>query len=251
MATVSRGDDPFGSSEVPHYTLTSDIAQFCFPAASQDTNRKYAYAASIYLTFLVIGLIGVLKAPKFVVRELPPPPPKIIEVESVAEEPQPITPDTPVTMEPTSTDRPDMPAPVPVLVAAPNAVVPFAVPTTGYTKVTAVTRAEAPPLVAHRPPPPAAAPKPVAPSKFNRGSRPSGNFPEPPFPAGTLRSGQSVDLTLRVELAENGTPASVEVETTSGIYELDRKVAEHVKSRWKWEPGQAKSWLVPFGFKCR
>lgn len=245
-------DDSYGSSGHPNYTLTSDIAQFCFPAASQDSNRKYAYACSIYLTFLLIGIIGALKAPQIIVREVPPPQERIVEVDQVNEQ-QPVVTQQPETMDQQQDQPTDAPVPVPVLVAPATAAVPFAVPTEGYTKVTKVVeRAAAPPMVAPRPPPAAPAPKP-APAMFRRGSgtRPNGNFPEPAFPTGMLRSGQSVDLTLKVELGDDGVPVSVDVETPSGIYELDRKVAEHVKSRWKWDPGQAKTWLVPFGFKCR
>lgn len=250
-ASISGSADPLGSSGHPQYTLTSDIAQFCFPSASRDSNRKYAYACSIYIAFLLIGLIGVAKAPVLVVKELPPAQEYMPVEIPPAEVPPPVTVMNPVD-EATPPDPTETAPPVPVLVAPANAPVPFAVPTEGYVAVTKlVTRASAPPAVAPRPPP-AAAPKPN-PAMFRRGggSRPNGTFPEPAFPSGMLRSGQTVELVLRVELADDGTPATVEAETSSGLLELDRKVTQHVKSRWRWDPGQSKLWLIPFAFQCR
>lgn len=241
----------------PPYKLTSELAQFCLPEASRDPSRKYAYALSIYFAFLLVGFIGIVKVQKIVVRELPLPP-EIIPVELPPLD-QPVPQDVPEDMvkefdaSQDNFDPTDAP-PVPVVVAPADAQVPFAVPTFGHVTVTNLAaRASAPPPTAFvRPPPPqTAAPKPP-PVVFRRAaaSRPKGTFPEPPFPTGILRSGQSVDLTLLVELADDGTPEKVDVEVSSGIYELDRKVAQHVKSRWKWEPGQGKVWSVPFGFRC-
>ncbi len=248
--TVAAGTLPGESA----YKLTSELAQFCLPASSRDSNRKYAYACSLYLAFLVVGLIGIVRVEKFVVRELPPPP-EVIPVElPPADQPvQQASEEAPQEFSSTDEAPTDAP-PVPVVVAPANAQVPFAVPTFGFVSVTSlVARAAAPPPSAFvRAPPSEPAPRPV-PTVFRRGSasnRARGSFPEPPFPSGVLRSGQSVDLSLLVELADDGTPEKVEVEATSGIYELDRKVAQHVKNRWRWEPDQGKIWSVPFGFKC-
>lgn len=252
MVAQTLAEDGQGGSA---YKLTSELAQFCLPAASREPERKYVYAISIYFAFLVVGLIGIAKVEKLVVRELPPPP-ELIPVELPP-------PDQPVQQEVTedqvkefdlSQETPTDAPPMPVVVAPADAQVPFAVPTFGNVAVTGlVARASAPPATAfvRAPPPTAAAPRPP-PVAFRRaaGSRPRGSFPEPPFPAGMLRSGQSVDLTLLVELGDDGAPEKVDVETSSGIYELDRKVVQHVKARWKWEPGQSKIWSVPFGFRC-
>jgi len=248
--TMAR-NDPGASA----YKLTSELAQFCLPAASREPSRKYAYAISIYLAFLVVGLIGVVKVERLIVRELPPPP-EVIPVELPPADqpvPQEVTEDQVKEFD-LSQEVPTDAPPMPVVVAPADAQVPFAVPTFGHVAVTGlVARASAPPPTAfvRAPPPATAAPKPP-PVAFRRsaGSRPKGSFPEPPFPTGILRSGQSVDLSLLVELADDGRPEKVDVEASSGIYELDRKVAQHVQSRWKWEPGQSKMWSVPFGFRC-
>src|SRR5207249_9927500 len=95
-----------GAANAPGYSLHSDIAQFCLPAASRDANRKLAYVNSICLLFLAIGIAG-LNPPKiaqrvpepiqeFVPVEIaqPPEPPK---VEPQQEQPEQ-QPDTPVEM---------------------------------------------------------------------------------------------------------------------------------------------------------
>ncbi|MBM3879144.1 MAG: hypothetical protein FJ387_05425 [Verrucomicrobia bacterium] len=233
---------------MPRYRLTSDIAQFCLPASAQDTNRKYAYACSIYLSFLIIGLVGMVKVPKLVVRELP----SVVEftpVEIPQIEPTPVVQTLePDPAEPMS-DAPSDAPPAPVLVAAADAAVPFAVPTEGYVQVTKlISRAEAPPAVMPRPPPPT--PTKPSPSRFGRGSGARGSFPSPTYPSGVLRSGQSVEGMLLVHLANDGSVQDVEVLVCCGVLELDRRMANWVRARWKWDlqPGQATLWEVPFAF---
>jgi len=38
--------------------LKSELARFCLPAATQDATRKLAWANSICIFFLLIGLVG-------------------------------------------------------------------------------------------------------------------------------------------------------------------------------------------------
>jgi len=252
VASTPAVGSPTGTSPPRAYALTSELAQFCLPAASRDLNRKYAYACSFYFAFVVVGLVGIARVEKLVVKELPPIQEALpIELPPV-EQPVQQQPDNAPKDFDTSQETPTDASAVPVIVAPADANVPFAVPTFGNVTVTRlVARASAPPATAFvRAPPLVAAPVPK-PVVFRRASRPRGTFPEPPFPTGLLRSGQNVDLTLLVELADDGTPEKVDVESTSGLYELDRKVAQHVKSRWRWEPGQSKTWSVPFGFQCK
>jgi len=42
----------------PHYQFHSELAQYCFPAASRDSYAKYAYANSIFAAFLAIGILA-------------------------------------------------------------------------------------------------------------------------------------------------------------------------------------------------
>jgi hypothetical protein len=248
---TSAAASPHGTAAAASYALTSDLAAFCLPAAGRDPNRKYAYACSVFSAVVLVGAIGIVRVERLVIKELPPVQ-EAMQVEiPQTEQPAPPTPDDqPKDFNPSPETVAEAP-PMPVIVAAADANVPFAIPTFGNVTVTGlVARASAPPPMSFVPkPPPAPAQKPE-PAVFKRASRPRGSFPEPPFPTGMLRSGQTVDLTLTVEVAETGSPEKVEVAASSGIYELDRKVAQHVKSRWHWEPGQARLWTVPFGFQC-
>src|SRR5438874_6000625 len=97
-----------GAFTAQGYTLHSDLAQFCLPAANRDANRKLAYVNSICVLFLAIGIAGVnppkleQKVPEpiqqFVPVEIiqPPEPPKM-EPQPQQEEPEP-QPDRPVEM---------------------------------------------------------------------------------------------------------------------------------------------------------
>lgn len=244
----------FGAAQSHDYKLTSDIAQFCLPAASKDSNRKYAYACSVFFAFLIIGLVGVLKAPQLVVRE-PPPVQELIPVEIVPVDytPPPSQPQEVQDLDVRSDVPTDIPT-VPVLVAAADANVPFAVPTEGFVAVTKlVQRAAAPPAVLVVQAPPTQMPKPD-PAVFKRAQKPKGSFPEPAFPQGMLRNGQTVELWIRIDLNEDGSIAKIEADPGSGIYELDRYVIKHIEGRWKFTAEAAersRAWRVPFQFSAR
>src|SRR6266487_1066191 len=116
-----------GQFNASGYSLHSDLAQFCLPAANRDANRILAYVNSICALFLAIGLAGISppvleqKVPEpiqeFVPVEIvqPPEPPKV-EPQPQQEEPEP-QPDT----------RVEMPQ-IATVVAADPAQVSFAVP---------------------------------------------------------------------------------------------------------------------------
>src|SRR5947207_4399263 len=70
-----------GAANAPGYSLHSDIAQFCLPAANRDANRKLAYVNSICLLFLVVGLAG-LNPPK-IEQRVPEPIQEFVPVEIV------------------------------------------------------------------------------------------------------------------------------------------------------------------------
>lgn len=219
------------------YQFKSDIAEFCFPASSRDSVAKYAYANSIFFSFLVIGVVGIVKTPVIVEKplpsvqelipiELPPaveqPPPA--ETEEITEaEPEPVEPDSYT----------------PVVVAPANANVTFSVPVEGYVvQAPSAALASAPPAVLRRQPPPPAAPS-SAPRvlRMTRGAGgPPGVFPNPPFIPNLLRSGESASLEIYLEVEADGTKTLVEVRRSSGIRELDTRVLQHVRTRWRFDP---------------
>src|SRR5438034_8858221 len=80
-AQSSAAMDAPGAFNARGYTLRSDIAQFCLPAATRDANRKLAYVNSICLLFLVVGLAG-LNPPK-IEQKVPEPIQEFVPVEIV------------------------------------------------------------------------------------------------------------------------------------------------------------------------
>ncbi len=238
-----------GGADGHTYKLTSDIAQFCLPSASRDANRKFAYGISICFTFLVIGLLGV-KTPIFVQKALPeiteiipiviiPPPP----------EDQPPPPDSP--QEPDQT-QPDVTADTPVIatvVAANPSAVAFAVPVEGPV-ILAPARFAAPPPAVLKPPRQAPAPAKQAPLRFNAKTV-EGNFPKPQYVQGTLRSGETAMMEVLIEVSPDGTVSKVDVQKSTGSFELDRKTVQHIKFRWKFAPGEARVYIYPVEFQVR
>jgi hypothetical protein len=221
------------SSETPHYTLKSDIAQFCLPAASRDANRKFAYANSICFAFLVIGLIGIVKVPKVVQRPLPELA-EVVPIEDFTTPPEQPPPDEQPTEDQPKDTPSDAPA-TPVVVAPASADVAFPVPVEGAVVLASTAK--------YAPPPPAVlkvAPRPPAKpqtSKFVRGTD-RGTFPPPAFTIvqGILQSGEMAAVTFLVDVNEAGVTEKVDVDKTSGRMEIDRKTAQWIKSRWRWEP---------------
>ena len=220
----------------PEYHLQSDIAQFCLPAASRDSYAKYAYANSLFVAVLVVGIIGIVKTPIITEKTLPDPAELIpVELTQPAEPPPPV--DQPEKIE----EAPPDAAPsdyTPIVVAPANAHVAFPVQVEGNTIVSAnIAVAELTPAVLKRPERPPTAPKQPSVLRMTRGKGgPPGIFPNPPFIPNLLRAGQSASLEIYLEVAADGAMTKVEITRSSGVFELDRKVLQHVKSRWRFDP---------------
>ncbi len=219
------------------YELKSDIAQFCLPSSSRDSYAKYAYANSIFASFLIIGVVGIVKAP--VVTEKPLPEiPEFMPVELPPPPEAPPPPDEPEVMEEAMPEAPPDTY-TPIVVAPASANVVFSVPVEGPVLVAPnVAMASAPPAVLRRPPPPQTTPAPqVAVIRMTRGKGgPPGIFPNPPFIPNLIKSGESASLELYIEVAADGTKTLVEIRRSSGIRELDQRVLQHVRTRWRFDP---------------
>jgi TonB family protein len=241
-ATVSSGGNP------PAYQLHSDLAQFCLPAANLDANRKFAWANSICVLFLIIGAIGI-KMPVIVMKPLAPPT-DIVPVVFTPPVDQPPPEPNPEQMD--EPDRTEVFSDAPVVatvVAADAATVGFAVPVEGPVVF-------APAKFASAPPPPSAAPKPASkpkPIEFRPGANDGGFYPPAIYPPEAQRAKppQQGKGTLYVVVDANGTPTSVEIKDGSGYSLLDRCALDQVKRRWRWPPGQDRLYYVPFEFKLQ
>jgi hypothetical protein len=235
-----------------HYTLTSDIAQFCLPQAGRDASRKFAYVSSICFAFLMIGMTGV-KTPEFVQKPLP----EIVEYMPVEIENPPVEQAQPETTEETEmTDTPpDTPTDAPVVatvVASNPSAVAFAVPVEGPVIFRPAKYAGPPPAVLPRPrSAPVSAPKPQV-VVFSRGKGGTkGYHPLPQYISGTLPSGTSVVAEFLVKTDTNGVPIEVEVQKSSGSLELDRRSAQFIKTRWKLDPSETLLWLAQIQFDVK
>jgi protein TonB len=226
------------------YSLSDDLAKLCLPQEFRDSYRRVAWVDSVCLLFLVVGLIG-LKAPKVVERPLsapvdntpvllPPPEeqPKPMEVKPDEQEPPP---------DQTAADTPQI---APVVAALNSPAVAFSVPVEGAVAIA--------PSVQFAPPPPpvtkAPAPKPKI---FIPGRGESGHFPQPSYPREAQDQRIQGDVMLLVAVDTNGLPQKVEVKDTSNHYVLDQCAMQCVKRNWRWPPGEARSWYVPFQFKLQ
>ncbi len=222
------------------------MAKLCLPAATSDANRKLAYANSICLLFLVVGLVG-LKMPKPYVRPLP----EVVDSAPVIflppDQPPPVQQDAPQD-EPEESQDAALDAPVVATVVAPDAsAVAFAVPVSGPVIMAASARFAAPP-----PPKPKAPP--AQPTRFVPTGKEAGNYPWPTgrdYPAQALRQRQEGTVMLLVQVGEDGAPASVEVKDSSGYPILDRFALQWLKAKWQWPAGPARSYYVPFVFRAR
>lgn len=236
----------------PQYELKSDIAQFCLPVSTRDRYAKYAYANSFFLAVLIIGVVGIAKTPVITEKPLP----EVAEFMPVELPPPPDTPPPPDQPEQIEEAPPEVQpeAFTPIVVAPANANVVFSVPVEGPVLVApTVAMASAPPAVLRRPPPPSTAPPPtVAVMRLNRGKGgPPGVFPNPPFIPNLLKSGESASLEIYLEVAADGTKTVVEIRRSSGIRELDQRVLQHVRTRWRFDPlGEPRKYTWEFEMRA-
>lgn len=232
----------------PTYTLTSDIAQLCLPAASRDENKRLAWANSVCILFLVVGFIGV-KPPKLVEKTLEPEPVEVAPVIfTPPSEPPPTVQEPQPDQEPPPPDlMVDAPQVVTVVAANPAAVA-FPVPVEGPVMVAASPRfATPPPATPPRPTPlPTGPPKPVT---FRPSTTDGGFYPQPPYPREALTAGIQGTVVLYVIVSEAGEASSVEVQDSSGSAKLDRPTLDYVKRRWRWPAGPVRHYLVPVEYR--
>jgi protein TonB len=240
-----NADDPEAFSD-HEYTLRSDLAKFCLPAAVSDPNRKYAWANSISFVFLVIGLIG-LKAPELITKQIVPVADIVPIVFTPPPEEQQVQPET----QPQEEAEQDAPLDTPqvaTVVAANPAAVAFAVPVEGPVVFAPAQFAAPPPAKLPPPPQPTGPPKTT---EFRRTSADAKTKPEPPYPRIALERHQEGRVMIHALIDTNGIPADVTVRDPSGYSILDRHAEQWVKNKWRWEPGEMRSVLIPFEFQIK
>jgi protein TonB len=196
----------------PDYELKDELARLCLSTARREPERKLAWANSVCLLFLLIGILGArqgviaVKPVPLVRQEIP------IVVQPTVLPPQPAAP------------KPEQPQPINqprVLVALPNAPnVNFGIPTVG----TLVTDAAlAAPL-------PQAAPARIS-SLANTGA--GGERPEPPYPPIALQTGEQGTVVLTLTGDDAGNVVSVDVKASSGFPVLDHATVDFIRRHWR------------------
>jgi periplasmic protein TonB len=224
------------------YQLKSEMARVCLPVPHAHAQRNLAWANSICLLFLIIGLVGFRPKPPPplvvkpleesapVILEATPPPPPAAELKP-QEEPK---------------DQPPSEAPRVVVVTPDSPKIVFSVPTVGNVVV--------PNALAQAPPPAAllrrVAPAQSAPSTLSNTGE-GGDRPKPTeYPPMARALGQEGSLMLLLRADDAGVITSATVKESSGSSILDHFSVEWVKRHWTVSPGASgRLFLAPFVYK--
>lgn len=229
--------------KTPPVTLHSDLARLCLPQAMEDATRKLAYANSICLLFLLIGLIGIK-------------PPHIERADGNQQAdvvPVSFTPpgERPPAGLPKPADETQISAPpaevpqVAPVVAASSANVAFAVPVAGPVVV-----ASTPQFIGGAPAsPPKSGKRNVR--EFSAGAETGGQFPSPTYPREDLQARHEGRVLLNVVINADGTFGEISIQDSCGYSSLDRHALNWVKRHWHFPPGAVRYYLVPIQFQIR
>jgi TonB family protein len=137
-----------------------------------------------------------------------------------------------------------------VVAAAFSKDIPFPVPVPGVTALVPPRFAPPPPL--NLTPPPAPPPPPeIKRERFRPNVTAKGSFPEIRYVSGTLPTGTTAVLEVLIDVNADGTVETVDIEKSTGSIELDRKTVQHIRSRWRWEPGEARKYSYEITFQVR
>ena len=205
----------------PHYELKDELARLSLPSASRDASQKLAWANSVCLLFLLIGITGARRG---IIAIKPAPP--LQEIIPVVVQPVTLPPQQEVQKTQPAESDDNNPAPVAVVIPqTPN--ISFSVPTIGSLIVPA-NLAAAPPLEPMR-------------TKTQVGSVSStgvgGERPAPPYPKMAEQAGEQGTVVLLLGGDEAGNVTSVEVKQSSGYPILDRATQDFVRNHWRLPAG--------------
>lgn len=231
------------------YELSDDLARLCLPQEWKDPNRHLAWINSVCALFLAVGLVG-LKPPPVIEKPINEPVEIVPVVFTPPEEQPQVKPEESQQQPDESQVEPtDMPQVV-TIVAPANANVAFAVPVEGVPVAVASQVSMATP-----PPPAAVQSKPAAPPKqikFNPDvATDGGSYPDPRYPQVALRNRYQGTVTLAIELDTNGAVTALKVQKTSGHNILDETAMDVVKNKWRFPPGEKRSYLWDCTFKIQ
>jgi len=230
---------------VANYQLKSDLARVCLPAPARAVPRRLAWANSISLLFLLIGVLGAQSRmpPRKSVPPLEQPVALIVEPLPPVAAP---TAEAKPSEEQNDNDKPTTPSIQTVTLDTPA--INFAVPTPGSLLVpmsVAPTPVDAAPL------------KTAAPVKHEpvvvQSSGKGGDRPAPDrYPPIAQQLQQQGTVVLQVTVNDAGKVVSVEVHESSGSPILDQNAADWVKHHWTIPPvNDGHVFLAPIKYALR
>ncbi|HUA38818.1 MAG TPA: TonB family protein [Candidatus Sulfopaludibacter sp.] len=193
------------------YELKDELARLCLATSRREPERKLAWANSVCLLFLLIGIFGARQG----VIAIKPVPPLRQEIPVVVQ-PAVLPPQT-VAPKPEQSQPINQPHVLVVLPNAPN--VNFGVPSAG-TLITDAALASAPQAAQAR-----------VNSLTNTGA--GGERPEPPYPPIAEQTGEQGTVVLLLSGDDAGNVISVDVKASSGFPLLDRATVDFVKRHWR------------------
>jgi periplasmic protein TonB len=197
---------------LPGYELKDELARFCLSTARREPERKLAWANSVCILFLLIGILGARQG-AISIKPVPPIRQEIpVVVLPTVLPPQALAP------KPEQSQTINQPRVLVVLPTAPN--VNFGIPTIG-TLVTDVALAAPVTLTA---------PVRIG-SLSNTGA--GGERPEPPYPPIALQTGEQGTVLLALTGDDAGNVVSVDVRESSGFPVLDRATVDFIKRHWR------------------
>jgi protein TonB len=236
----------------PHWLrpLTSYRSAPRPPRSLAEASLAALFTATVWLSCLVVGVVGLalpLSAPPLRPPEPPPVIAELVEVQLGEPPPEPAPAESPPPdpLLPPPLASLAAPPPSPTLVAvAPSAQIAFALPVQGATVVTDPRLAShhRPSVAAGRP---AAAPQ-VQTITYGQGE---GKQPAPDYPSQALREGQEGAVVVRFRVAEDGRVQSATVARPSPWSLLDMAAVRVVRERWSFRPGPPRLYEVSIRFQ--
>jgi TonB family protein len=228
--------------------VRSELARACLPSPQRAIPRRLAWANSISLMFLLIGIAGAqshlsprksvppLEQPVPIIAEpLPPPPQQQVEAKPSEAE--------------SSDDKPVAPSVV-QSVTIETPAINFSVPTQGslLSAVAVAPEAERAAVVAKQ----ATVSKPQEPQTVSTTGH-GGDRPDPPYPREALLLRQEGKVVLELTVDDAGAITKVSVQNSSGSAFLDQATEEWVLHHWKMpvEKSASHIYLQPFNFKIK
>lgn len=229
------------SSSAPAATpVPSERISFHNAATPGEVNSLAVFTLVLWLSGVLIGVLG-LALPY--ARPLPPPPPPepfIAEQLQVELTKEPLPP--PDAMRPSQSSD-EMTPPEPVAVAQPSPAIAFALPVEGPTRIVEASRAEytRPPVTNTV----AVAAPPAQTLVYGRGE---GKQPEPEYPLAARRQGQEGTVVVRFTVGENGRVLTAEAFSPSPWPLLNEAALRVVRERWRFRGGPTRIYDVAIRF---